>query len=335
MRENRQSGAMRRLWVVPELYSIFFISFISLYIYFRILGTKRGHTFSLKTLTYRSDLALKLAALVKDNDSSDVFVVLADEAIPVVRHLRDSKTAYISQGDLSLMFLNSEFRRYNNFVATLLEKGFVAQIRKHSKWVAMYDRIMANSEFTSNIMAYLYGIPISDVVYPPVDQEFFKPSNSKMKDERYALAMVRNGIDPVYNAVSSMTEKIPIKVIGGASVKGAQNLGFVSDEELLELYSGALFTLSPNTMEFYGYTIVESMSCSTPSLAYNNAGARELIDDGKNGWLARNSRDLMHKAINLYTNGYDNKIRENCTTESKRYNITQSTRSLLNSISEI
>lgn len=299
------------------------------------LGLVGGKLLSIKSLTYRTDLAVKLAKLVRDNDTCDVYVVLADEAIPVVKYLEGMKTIYITNGDLSLLFLNNEFRGHNKLVIPFLERDFVSQIRKHSKLVSMFDRVIANSQFTSNLMAFLYGIPISDVVYPPVDQNFFIPKHKIEDAQPYALAMVRHEMDPLYKTVSLIAKRVPVKVVGGANVEGAQNMGFVTDDELQQLYSGAYVTLSPNTMEFYGYTIVESMSCSTPSLAYNNAGARELVKDGLTGWLAKTQRDLVQQAINLFVDGYDNEIRNNCIADSIRFGIPKSTESLLSAIRDL
>lgn len=116
---------------------------------------------------------------------------------------------------------------------------------------------------------------------------------------------------------------------------GAENLGYVSDRELLDLYRGAIFTLSPSTVEFYGYALVESVSCGTPSLAFNNAGVVELNEPRRNGWLAKVARTLSDKAVELYTKGYDDSIRKNCLNDSAKNDIEHSTYALLSGIRDL
>lgn len=290
---------------------------------------------SLKIINYSKTPAEKLSTLVKENDEADIYIIIADEAIPVVNYLSKFKTAYISQGDLTLMLLNPEFKKHNKMATSVLERGFVKQIRNHAKLVAKFDMVMANSNFTSNIMAFFYGIPIDKVVYPPVDPSIFRRISDTEPEDKYALALVRNEVDPLYPLVSSLAKKCSIKVIGGGKVQNAQNQGFVSEEQLVNLYNKALFTISPSTVEFYGYGIVESMSCGTPSIAYNNAGARELIVNGDNGWLFSSKNDFIEGVIKIFKNGYGYEVRESCLEESKKYRITESTKALVSAIAII
>lgn len=51
----------------------------------------------------------------------------------------------------------------------------------------------------------------------------------------------------------------------------------MSDEELAGLYSQSLVTMLPSGGEGFGYPIVESLACGTPSVAYDGAGGAELI----------------------------------------------------------
>lgn len=289
----------------------------------------------LKTIPYSKTPAKSLSNLVKDNNLGDVYVVLADEAISVVNYLSNFKTAYISNGDLALLFLNPEFKRKYMLASVLLERKFIKQIRTHAKIVSRFDKIMANSDFTSNLMAFLYGTPIDKVVYPPVDRSVFNNFSFSEPKNSYTLALIRNEVEPTYLLVDLIANNLPVKVVGGGEVKNAVNLGFVSESELVKLYNLASFTISPSVVEFYGYGIVESMSCGTPSIAYNNAGARELIKHGENGWLFSSKDDLLTGAKKLFYDGYDSAVRENCLKYSEKYSISESAHSLISIIKDI
>ena len=71
-----------------------------------------------------------------------------------------------------------------------------------------------------------------------------------------------------------------IKKMAGGNV---EFLGYVSDSELVKLYSGAraLFVLA--TDEEFGITPVEAMLCGTPVIAYDGGGYRETVIQKKTG----------------------------------------------------
>ncbi|MHB8361897.1 MAG: glycosyltransferase family 4 protein [Thermoplasmataceae archaeon] len=291
--------------------------------------------FEFDKITYRNFLSKNLARLVINNNYCDFYVVLADEAIGVINYIDNYNVGYIAQGDLSLLFLNIDFRLNRKILSTILERNFVSRLRNHSKLVSKYKLVMANSLFTSNLLSFFYEIPISKIVYPPVDFNIFHKANTISDIPPYAIAMLRNINDPMYSKIQKLPSFINLKIVGGGRIKGAENLGFVSDEQLVNLYSNATLNLSPNTKEYYGYSIVESMSCGTPTLAYNNAGARELIINDLNGWVVPDFLSFETKVIDIFKNPYSLNIRENCLKFAQKYSIENSTKSLLNHLKSI
>ena len=62
-----------------------------------------------------------------------------------------------------------------------------------------------------------------------------------------------------------------------------------SENALADLYRRAWVFCLPSTYEGFGIPYIEAMACGTPVVATPNAGARELLEDGKYGVLARAS----------------------------------------------
>jgi glycosyltransferase involved in cell wall biosynthesis len=60
-------------------------------------------------------------------------------------------------------------------------------------------------------------------------------------------------------------------------------LGRVNDEELIDLYSNALYTLFTFAHEPFGYVSVEGMACSIPVLICNRQRAEGERDKRRNG----------------------------------------------------
>ncbi len=61
--------------------------------------------------------------------------------------------------------------------------------------------------------------------------------------------------------------------------EGIIYLDYVSDEELIALYSGALAIVHPSIYEGFGLTLLESMACETPVLACRAASIPEVVGD--------------------------------------------------------
>jgi len=62
-----------------------------------------------------------------------------------------------------------------------------------------------------------------------------------------------------------------------------------NEKALADLYRRAWVFCLPSTYEGFGIPYIEAMACGTPVVATPNAGARELLEDGKWGELARPS----------------------------------------------
>ena len=70
----------------------------------------------------------------------------------------------------------------------------------------------------------------------------------------------------------------------------AKTVGFLSNkDELGRLYSSADVFVAPSIQEAFGKTVVESMACGTPVVAFNKTGHADIIEHKKDGYLAENS----------------------------------------------
>jgi len=65
--------------------------------------------------------------------------------------------------------------------------------------------------------------------------------------------------------------------------------GFLGPAELPRRYAGARATLvTPHWIEAFGNTVVESMACGTPAVAYDRRDPAESVEHGRSGgWFAR------------------------------------------------
>ena len=73
------------------------------------------------------------------------------------------------------------------------------------------------------------------------------------------------------------------------------NIGVINnDDDLAMIYSAADVFIAPSIQENLSNTVMESLACGTPVVAFNIGGMPDLIEHQKNGYLARlyDSEDL-------------------------------------------
>lgn len=261
---------------------------------------------------------------------ADWIVVLSDELASLSWYLPRGgpRKAFICQGDFMLLFMNQSFYSDGAWAKVPMSSFAAAKIRRHSRDVSKYDLLLANSEFTRNFMSYIYGTHFQGVCYPPVDLEMFKPRGPKA-EPRFALSVVRNYHEQGIDVLEQLADRVPVKVVGGARIHGAEAIGRVSDQELAKLYSDATIVVAPVISEFFGYVVVESLAAGTPVVVRNVCGPGELVRDYENGWLASDSQDLIRLASEFVRSGYRNDVSLKARESAQRFGETVIARELL------
>lgn len=154
------------------------------------------------------------------------------------------------------------------------------------------DILVANSENIRERIHKFYHRD-SQVIYPPVDLSEFSPTPKK---QDYFLAinrLVRGKGTEVIVAAASQTG-IPLKVAGtgpeletlkSQSSKNITFLGWVSDEQRVELIQNAKALILAAEDEDFGITSIEAQAAGTPVIAPRSGGFKETVLDGKTGIL--------------------------------------------------
>jgi glycosyltransferase involved in cell wall biosynthesis len=79
-----------------------------------------------------------------------------------------------------------------------------------------------------------------------------------------------------------------------------QWVGEVDEEERNKLMSRALCLLYPITWrEPFGLTVIESMACGCPVVAFNHGSMPEIIEHGKTGFVVEDSEEMMESIQNI------------------------------------
>ena len=122
-----------------------------------------------------------------------------------------------------------------------------------------------------------------------VDTSIFGKSAIKLTDKLIILFVANNptldlnkGYADFQKAINLLPTKlkqnIEVKIVGGEVVR---------ESEMASIYASATVTVVASRMETLSFVTMESLVCGTPVVAYNVGGIPDLVEHGKNGYLAK------------------------------------------------
>jgi glycosyltransferase involved in cell wall biosynthesis len=220
-------------------------------------------------------------------------------------------------------------------VVAWLDGRFVREMKRVSR------QIVANSPFLMELFR-ARQVPVSGVIYSAKDFAQFRPPDSKPSRD-YVLTYVGKETERIdFHALREAG--VPVVGFGGkipaaARMRGITDCidfrGFVPDHELVDLYSNAMFTLFPFSMEPFGYVPIESMACGTPVLTFDRQGPGDTVVNGRTGWLVHTCDEMVRKATELWSRGSTGISPEECVRRAKDFSVHRSVNELTNRIERL
>ena len=188
------------------------------------------------------------------------------------------------------------------------------------------DHFLANSRTVAR-RVYRYYRREAEVVYPPVDTEYFKPSGHHGDYYLLVSALVPyKRIDLAVSAFNLNGWKLKIvgkgpdyKKLKKKANKNIEFLGFLSPQALLQAYQGAKALLMPGEEDF-GINSLEAQACGVPVVAYGRGGATETIIPQETGFFfAESTAESLQDALDKFQTIPFNRstIRENARRFSR------------------
>lgn len=173
-----------------------------------------------------------------------------------------------------------------------------------------------------------------------LDTEIFRPLGERGISQKYENYKDKKKTYVLFGAVNATTDKIKgftglleaLKVLAlKEASKGIELIVFGADkpldgmppslpchyvgyvkntEDLVSLYNLASVTVVPSLTENLSCTIMESLSCGTPVVAFDLGGNGDMIDHKRNGYLARKNddEDLAEGILWCIDNNKDRKL---------------------------
>lgn len=237
---------------------------------------------------------------------------------------------YYAQGPIAkaLDDISTEIRQIYRLIYMVIKRFLIRKDKVFNNNLRDRSRLfVANSLFCANLYKNL-GIKVDKVIYPPLDCERFKPTAHEPSED-YVLTYA--GKETKYSVLRDIIDaNIKLKVFGSKAPyvpsfifkqPNIEFLGKVEDQELLDLYSNALYTLFVFSHEPFGYIPIESMACGTPVLTYGRQGPSESVVNQQTGWFVENDQELVNVATRLWKEGYPQNMRDNCRKRALHFDV--------------
>lgn len=266
-------------------------------------------------------------------------IILSGDCLTALRHFTGKNVLYYCHTIPRYLFDQKESYRKKlpKFILpiyTILTYIFKIEYLKN---LSKIDRILTNS---SNSQKRLKDFTWRDatILYPPVDTDFFTPTNTGEK-KSYFLSFARLSKIKRVDIIAQTFTKLPnetLYITYGINdpekdsikklVKWFTNIHLIqspSDKELHKLISYAKATIYIPIDEDFWMSPLESMSCWTPVIWSNEWGLRETIIDGETGYLIPKEwreSDIIEAINKINKNSI---LGENCIKRAHEFSFTQ------------
>lgn len=252
---------------------------------------------------YRTYLPLfPVAVEIFDLDRYDLVISSSHCAVKSV--IRNGRATHVCYCHSPMRYAWDQFGQYfgpeqvGELRSRLLRPVMAGLARWDAATAGRVDRFLANSQYVARRIRRYYNRG-STVVYPPVDTAFYRPPDGPNAGGRLSAPgfLVVSALVP-YKRVDIAIEACRMAGAGLTIVgrgpeearlrrlagPGVEFLGWLSDEEVRDLYGRTAAVLLPG-IEDFGMVPVEAQACGAPVVALRAGGACETVQDGVTGVL--------------------------------------------------
>jgi glycosyltransferase involved in cell wall biosynthesis len=199
----------------------------------------------------------------------------------------------------------------------------------------MSEHIVASSPYVAGLFRERH-LNVDGVIFSTKDFSHFRPVTSSGRRD-YVLLYVGKEMD-CFDVGALVDSGVQVVGFGGKIPTGTRLnklthwidfKGCVSETELVALYSNALYTLFPFTVEAFGWVPIESMACGTPVLTYDRQGPAITVVDGRTGWLVRSPEEMLRRATQIWRRGITDIAPEDCVRRASEFSVQRSVSQLV------
>lgn len=233
---------------------------------------------------------------------------------------------WLSDGSVSSLFAKKNILHFQVPFHDVGGRSFLNQLK-----LKKIDHIVCNSNFTKGFIDQEFQVS-SKVIYPPVDVKNFKPGKKEniiLSVGRFSQLLQAKRQDVLIQVFKKMIDQglsgWRLVLVGATDVGGKDYFNqlkrqaegcpieFWENPEfktLQTLYGKAKIFWSasgfgvnekekPEKVEHFGITIVEAMATGCIPMAVGKGGPKEILEDGKTGFLWQSEEGLVEQTLRL------------------------------------
>ncbi|MCL4334430.1 MAG: glycosyltransferase [Candidatus Thermoplasmatota archaeon] len=213
------------------------------------------------------------------------------------------------------------------FIRSILNMGFQYNMHLYSK----LDLVISPSKLVADYLSTFGNV--SRVVPVGIDLSKFVYSNKKQGYYLFLGRLTRDkGVDEVLEAAAHLPG-IRFKIAGTGPLKAnvmdfvsnhsnTEYLGYVTEEEKVELLKNAKVLVVPSRAETFGVVFIEAMASGTPVIGSHETREIGILKDDYNGWFVDyGSSDALISKIRELEDRDLSKYSENARNSSLEYSI--------------
>lgn len=176
---------------------------------------------------------------------------------------------------------------------------------------AWLSDLASKSEVFAQTKIHTIRNPIDDGIFKPLHSYLHKTDDPPVINKKNILFVAENPHDErkgfilLMKALENLNpDSYRLSVIGKKQhveqvFKGAIFHGTVNDEEeMVKIYNSSDLFIIPSIEDNLPNTVSEALLCGTPVVGLSIGGVKEMITEGKNGFLAQNPDDLQQAIVN-------------------------------------
>jgi glycosyltransferase involved in cell wall biosynthesis len=263
-------------------------------------------------------------------DLRDYDLVISCEAGPAKGVITRPDSLHICYSHSPMRYIWDMYPDYFDQASALTKLVMPWLVNRLRKWDVLsshwVDNFVANSRHSANRIMKYYRRSC-DVIYPPVDADFFRPMG-EISD--YYLMVGRlveyKRFDLAIRTFNRL--RLPLLIIGQGPMGGrlakmagptVRLLGWQDAESLRRHYAGSRALIFPGEEDF-GIVPLEAMASVRPVIAYRKGGALESIVDGMTGLFFREqSVDCLADTILRYEEEMESFSSQVCVARAREF----------------
>lgn len=211
---------------------------------------------------------------------------------------------YPNQRDFSYKIQNAKKNIYSDNMTFVACSSWLAGVGRTSSLLQDFPVINIPNPIDTGIFKRMDKRASREALKLPLDKTLILYVAAKVDDERKGYKYLSEALKGLYESDSVIKKDIEVVVMGNVKDHGeiqfyfpTHFLGSLSNTDtIVSCYNAVDLFIAPSLEDNLPNTIIESMACGTPVVAFDTGGIPDIIDHQLNGYLAKykDASDLIN-----------------------------------------